>query len=194
MKPIEQTRFYVPGDSIFEPDRERGNCLSACIASIFEVSIEDAESAAEYASNTREWVEARFPGVSIAERELGKRPRDRAEILTDYQSWPSEAPYHNGFWIGTFWSPRILDRPMYGCGCPWDEQDNFVGANPDCRWCAGEPLRRYMGVDWGMHAVVMKGGKVAWDPHSLSRERKEYNYWRAEMTIVVTDPSKLIRA
>lgn len=194
MKPVDQTRFYIPGPYPLAEDKERGNCLSACVASIFEISIEEAEEASVYSSNVREWIEDRFPGVSIAERTLGARPTDRAEILTDFMSWPKQPPYHSGFWIGTFWSPRILDRPMYGCGCPWDDDDEYVGPDSDCKFCHGEPHRRYHGIDWGLHAVVLKGGRVAWDPHPLSRARKEYCYWRAEMQFIVTDPSKLIRA
>lgn len=93
MIPVEQT---IVGGPNVEPDKQ-GNCLAACIASIFELPIEEAPhdiASDEWWSVVRQWMLAR--GLDI-ESVVG---------------WPTRgdlAPLLNGYWIGVVPSLNLFE-------------------------------------------------------------------------------------
>lgn len=135
MRPVDQTTFFVEGES-------RGNCMAACIATIFELSLEevdvpDATSFAEMCA----WTSTRFDGaLEFHEVDHGVDYR----VIEDGEfgdRWTYDltedppAPPTFGLWIAGVQSPRIVHETG-----PW----------------RGMP---------GLHAVVMRGGQLAHDPH-----------------------------
>lgn len=138
MKPVFQTSFFDP------EDETRGNCLHACIASIFEWSIDFLDLPNPcYSQDVIDWTNRYWPGWQCVDMdyrtnylESSKPTEERPEGGWVYDD-PSEwfAP-HYGYWIGTIYSPRIK-RPK-----------------SDPYWPRS-----------GLHAVVMKGYKLAHDPH-----------------------------
>ena len=142
MKLVEQTRLYDP-----EADSPRGNCVAACIASIFEMDIEVVDTELQdgpSASDVAEWTNNNCPGLEY--RSIDLVPFESWEQCDDEDGerwthgWPDENKWLDyvptlGYWMASVVSPRGL--------------------------LAHGPLR-------GMpvtHAVVMKGSAVVWDPH-----------------------------
>ncbi len=190
MEPVEQRLLWRPDDHPDGP--QRGDCVRACVASIFEVPYEKVESIQPGgdSGDLRAWVKDRHPGVEPLHRLLVPLHLDRPEQLDDLDSWPT-SHYHPGYWIAAIKSPRIPAREAFGCGCT----ESVPDGDPDCRWCEGEPGKRSMGIEWGLHAVVMHGGVVAWDPHPEAEDRDpdEPILFYSATTFVVVDPSLIRR-
>lgn len=71
MKPVDQTRFGGPLD----PPETRGNCMEACVASIFELSLDDvpALEGDDWAAPLRRWLQARgLDCVTVGRPDDGK--------------------------------------------------------------------------------------------------------------------------
>lgn len=134
MLKIEQTTFYDPDD------KTSGNCVAACIASIFETPIEDiALRGGASFDDILKWTKENKPDLRYNEIELCTNFRKVAnedrwefdlpdpEIVPEY---PSEE-----FWMAIRISPRgVLKSGSY----------------------RGMPIE---------HAVVMEGNNMVWDPH-----------------------------
>jgi hypothetical protein len=127
VRPVEQTSFSPGGG---------GNCVAACVASIFELPLSDCFPEIPNGGNPNavaEWTRSRYPGLRAASRDfyddLGL-PRRLGFRDVD---WPTCI---RSYWIAYVESPRakaagVLD--LYGY-----------------------PTQ---------HAVVMHGWELAWDPH-----------------------------
>ena len=183
---VEQRRLWRPDDHPDGP--QRGDCLAACVASIFEVPYEDCAEIDGDTETVRAWLTARYPGLSVSYR-IFHGLDDCPERIGDHVNWPTHH-WEQGYWIASVWSPRIPDRETFDCGCAYDSDNQPKPPDPDCRWCHGEPHKRSMGITWGLHAVVMRGARLAWDPHP-SRDPNAGLYFAGAVTFVVTDPALL---
>jgi hypothetical protein len=110
-----------------------------------------------------------------------------AETLDSWRDWPTNH-YEEGFWIATVYSHRIPDVETFGCGCA----SRVPGGDPDCKWCHGEPDKRPMGIQWGLHAVVMQHGRLAWDPHP--ERDKGFGPFAGATTFRVVNPALALSA
>lgn len=183
MRPVEQRKLYRPDDHPDGP--QRGDCLRACVASILEVEYEDVPDLEGYHQGLHDWLRTVAPGVVVRQQCL--TPLDRAETVDDWKSWP-HTHYEPDFWIAGVWSPRIPDVEVFGCGCA----SKVPGGDPACRWCGGKPETRSMGIRWGLHAVVMRNGSLAWDPHP---ERDgAAGPFRSATTFRLSDPAPAFHA
>jgi hypothetical protein len=121
---------------------------------------------------------------------LGSGWREKEQV-GDHVKWPTEHR-ETGYWIASIWSPRIQDVETFDCGCAYDRETGAPRpADPDCRWCHGDPGSRSMGITWGLHAVVMNGSRLAWDPHP-ARDPNATLYFRSAVTFECVDPAKLV--
>lgn len=163
MIPVGQRQTYQPESHPDGP--QRGDCLRCCVASIFEVPYEDVESIGPSTQHVYRWVSEHFPDKKALCRYLTDPEDDWKPNLDAYLAWPT-SHVEPGFWIATIWSPRIPDTLEYGCGCA----SKVPGGDPECQWCHGKPDERFLGVAWGLHAVVMEDDHLAWDPHPDATE------------------------
>jgi hypothetical protein len=130
---VEQSRGYDGNGG--------GDCVAACLATIFEipldeVGIADGPSATELA----DWTRRRYPWLECREQDHGKDYREVEGGLWTYDiPEESPAPLTGGIWMASVVSPSGLLR--HG---PY----------------AGSPV---------LHCVVMRGRQCAWDP-SPSRD------------------------
>lgn len=182
---VEQRQLWRPASHPEGP--QRGDCLRACVASVLELPYEGVPGFTGYSSGVAGWVKERFPGLGFLDQQVS-RDYNRAEHLDDWRSWPRTL-YRPGYWIASVYSPRIPDEAVTGCGCV----ERVPGGDPECEWCHGSPEDRHHGVRWGLHAVVMKNGQCAWDPHP-ERVRDPRFHFRSAMTFVVEDPAVLLAA
>lgn len=171
---IEQTEFY-------EDEKRHGNCQAACIASIFEIPISQAEGATHYREGIQGWIRKNYPALGAKEEILAPSRGMELEYLEDIHGWPAIGDvWREGYWIAGVKSFRIPAEEIYGCGC---------GGKKRCKWCHGKPNERYHGVKWGIHAVVMFMQNLVWDPHPHRDDGVGPIY--VATTFHVRDPSKL---
>jgi hypothetical protein len=162
--PVQQRHLWRPPD---HPEGgQRGDCVRACLASIFELPYAEVDvPQGGYSHDVSQWVASRFPGLAPVQRLLAPW-HPRPEQLDDLMEWPTSW-YQQGYWIAGIKSPRIEPVERFGCGCT----ETIPAGDPSCRWCEGHPERRPMGIEWGIHAVVMSNGVIAWDPHPEAEDR-----------------------
>jgi hypothetical protein len=184
---VEQRHLWRPDDHLDGP--QRGDCAAACVASIFELPYEECAEIGATDDTITAWTEKRYPGISYSHRMLGEGWRGK-ERIEDYVNWPT-SHYERGYWMATIWSPRIPDVETFDCGCAYDQNNESTDPDPNCKWCHGDPGSRSMGITWGLHAVVMLGANLAWDPHP-AREKNPTLYFCGASKWTVTDPSQLI--
>jgi hypothetical protein len=128
VRPVEQTEL-VPGGN--------GNCVAACVASIFDVPLSDCYPDIPLGGDFNavcRWTDARYPGlaacsVDFFDAEAWKPIRRPLEDV----EWPT---HRRSFWIAFVESPRAAAAGVL---------DSY-----------GLPTQ---------HAVVMHGSELAWDPH-----------------------------
>jgi hypothetical protein len=165
MKPVFQDRFYSPDDDL------RGNCVAACVASIFEypycaaVGLPDATLPEELAA----WTVKHHPALFLHEADFRSNYREVAEPSEElpYGRWDYDdpedfTPPHPGYWIASVYSPRVV-RP---------ESDAYY-PHP------------------GLHAVVMKGERCVHDPHPEGAATEEQPVALGAEWWAVADPAKL---
>lgn len=184
MKPVTQTRGY-------ENDSFRGNCFPACIASIFELPL---PAVPRYdTQHVYNWLRRRYPGIGMKRIVYFKpHPKYPFEYVDIAKAKP---PDHPGYWIATVESPRFttLCHRCFGKKrikvylkddghLPEKER---VSRRERCFACKGK------GREIGLHAVVMQGNKLAWDP-SPKRDMG-IGRFRGETLFYVNDPSLLHR-
>jgi hypothetical protein len=173
-------------------DDHRGNCFPSCVASIFALPL----SAVPRSEHKMEaWLADRYPGVGMMKRTyMEPHPEFPYEFVSVFQERP---PYYPGLWIATVESPRFTTR-CHRCagegeirvyldawveGVADEDRDSRMVA---CHECGGD------GRTSGLHAVVMSGAILAWDP---SPQREEgFGRFHGEVVFVVTDGSKLVRS
>lgn len=162
MIPVEQRRraiFDDHGDNL-----QRGDCLTACVASIFELPYEDVPFFVELPSWHQVYGDfIRSLGFAVGHVNISVHDDDPTR-LTGY---PSDDIY----WIATVKSPRSLQR----CS-------NCKGADGGCEWCTDG---RYP----SLHAIVMRGKHIAWDPHP-ERDMGHLGFVQGDW-FVALDPARL---
>lgn len=179
MIPVEQPQLWRSADHPGGP--QRGDCLRACIASILEVDYDAIPDFGGLSGTVNAWLQNTAPGVTAPYRMLGDSWKE-PETLDSWRTWP-DRHFENGYWIATIYSHRIPDVEEFGCGC---------GGDPSCKWCGGRPESRSMGITWGLHAVVMFGGRLAWDPHP--ERTGKVGPFRGAMIFRLEDPAPAFRA
>lgn len=170
MRRVSQRQTATVVDGIRVPDSPPGDCLPACIASIFELDLDDAPGLGGRNQQIWDWLALNYPGIGMA-------ARDWLE--------PRKDVHHKGFWIATTVSPRYRESVCHYCNAVRAESEPpYFWRRDECPHCNGTGQQR------GLHAVVMEHGKLAWDPHPQAT-------WPDELPIVgetyftVTDPSRL---
>lgn len=127
--PVAQRRLYRPAEHPL--GAQRGDCLAACVASVFEVPYHQASSAVGHSQALFDWTREHYPWLRAEHRTLGDTWKG-VETLDSYKEWP-ERHFEHGYWIATVWSPRIpdIETPdgiawglhavvMHGWDCVWD--------------------------------------------------------------------------
>jgi hypothetical protein len=169
MRGVSQTRHY-------EGPTERGSCVQACVASVFEIP----EAMAPTQRDIAPWTTLHYPGIA-------------------YVSWTCEptadppAPLgHHGYWIASVHTQT--EGFTDPCGRCWEFEGNEHGpplcdpARP-CPFC-GEQWELPKGKRPGYHAIVMLNGKVEHDPSPSAN-------WDADRVFVgaawwvVADPARI---
>lgn len=168
MRRVSQQKLLELDEHGRRVDGSSGDCYPACIASIFEIPLDQAPGANGNSQEVWDWLALNFAGIGIDVR-VWDEPRDHV--------------HHSGFWIATIVSPRFKDH-CYSC-----HPDRETSDPP---WYRRDECPRCDGTGWapGLHAVVMENGKRVWDPHP------EVD-WDAPIEIIgetvftVTDPARL---
>lgn len=166
---VKQTRTY-------EGPEYRGNCYSACVASIFELPIDrvpDLHGGGDSALN--EWLAVYYPGVRVESRDI---------VPTEGSTWKGV----QGLWIATVESPRYTEECRYHTAGPdAEEMEPFWWHRENCPHCCGGGERP------GYHAVVAEGRFVKHDPHpAIAGYAWEYNGRLCGWSrFVVVDPARL---
>lgn len=154
MIPVEQQQMAVfdeHGDNV-----QRGDCMRACVASLFELPLEDVPHFVEQNDWHGEWVRwLRARGLGIYDARI--RVDDDPTRLTAYPG--------DGYWLATVKSPRGRERCAVCKGDKvtvheWVGGDYVRHDEPQpCRACDAT------GLVPAMHLVVMEGPELVWDPH-----------------------------
>jgi hypothetical protein len=152
--------FDARGDVV-----QRGDCLTACVASLFELPLSEVpffvESESWWSDYQRFFHERGFQlgQVSICTDENDRR------VLTGY-------PLDGVYWIATVKSPRGKARCSSCKGVGWG-----------CGACNG------LGLVPSLHCVVMRGKELVWDPHP-QRAMGHLGFVQGEWFIAL-DPARL---
>lgn len=140
--PVEQT-------SLYDGSETRGNCVAACVASIFGTSIQTVEAQGLVPGcgfqDVARWTSERRPALEYREQDFCTNfrvvegdgrgyPEDRWEYDLPAEDHRVDPPTC-GLWIAHVVSPR-----------------GVLGSGP----YRGMPVQ---------HAVVMRGATLLWDPH-----------------------------
>lgn len=179
MIPVEQRHLAVfdeQGDCV-----QHGDCLTACVASLFELPIDGVPFFVEsdrWWHEYHEFVAAR--GLCIERAWITVDETDPTKL----SGWPGDR-----WWIATVKSPRGLARCSACKGSGQEERywdgDQFVEldeARP-CSYCTD-------GLAPSLHAIVMYGRELAWDPHP-QREMGHLGFVSGEQ-FGAPDPAKLV--
>lgn len=180
MIPVEQRHMAVfdeHGDNV-----QRGDCLTACIASIFELPIDEVPffvAEDDWHGCYGRWV--RDHGYQIGHVHIGVAEDDPTR-LTGH-------PTAGIYWIATVKSPRGKTRC---CVCrgekvateQWPDGEYVKYDEPQpCACCDGT------GLEPSLHCVVMNGGELVWDPHP-QRDMGHLGWVSGEWFIAL-DPARL---
>lgn len=163
MKPVEQTTFY-------DGTGARGNCVAACVASVFGLPLWVVETQGvgpgAGGQDLMRWTTERWPALECRVFDFAVNSRIVEGEGTEDERWAYDlpedvpAPPTTGFWIAYVISPRgLLEHGPY----------------------RGMPIQ---------HAVVMRGGSLAWDPHPQRDMGIGQEVGRCYWT--VSDPSELL--
>lgn len=169
---VKQTRGY-------EGDHYRGNCLAACIATIFEIPIDRLPEFQGRDSEVVGWLSFFYPGVEMVVRDY--RPQD-------FREWQKDNATPRGYWIANVESPRFFEDCLLHTAEGGTEMPPFWYDEATCPHCNG------MGTRPGFHAIVCRDGEVVHDPHpDVAGYDWSYNgRFCGVTTFAVTDPSRLI--
>lgn len=148
-----------------------GDCYPACIASIFEIPLDQAPGQRGSTQEVWDWLALNFPGVSVVARSWIE-PRD-------------EPDRHEGYWIATVVSSRFREPDCQYCSVEREESDpGYFWRRDECPACEGTGEAR------GLHTVVMEGSKRVWDPHPKADWDTPLRFV-GEDYFIVTDPARI---
>jgi hypothetical protein len=154
--PVEQQQFAEydeNGDAI-----KHGDCMRACVASLFELPLEEVPHFVEHDNWYQLWSDW------LAERNLRWSRAFysvRDDDPTQLNGYPGDI-----YWLATVKSPRIKSR----CNvCKGTALASHSWTGPDSSYVEHDPpiICPYCdrGRSPGSHLVVMFGKEIAWDPH-----------------------------
>ena len=170
MKPVTQTKLYSAPD-------ERGSCMQACVASVFEIP--EAMAPTERAGIAA-WTSLHYPGIQ----------------WVAWHGEPTSTPPvplgHHGFWIASVHTQT--EGFTDPCGRCWEFEGNENGSplcDPPrpCPFC-GERWGLPKGTRPGYHAIVMRLARVEHDPNPNADYDAERVYIGAQWW-VVADPARI---
>jgi hypothetical protein len=181
--PVEQEHMAVfdeDGDNV-----QRGDCLRACVASIFELPLADVPhfvEADDWLGWYTRWVRARGFVLGTVRLSVGEENPLR---LTGH---PTEGIY----WIATVKSPRSRARCGV-CGGAGVALRQWLGS--EARYVEYDEPQPCVECDATglvppLHAVVMCGGELAWDPHPL--RDMGHGGWISGQWFIAADPAAFI--
>ena len=181
MIPVEQQVLAV-----FDENGDRvvaGDCMRACVASVFELPLEDVPHFAgldDWYGEWLRWLEAR--GLGIYDARIRVDEDDPTKLL----GHPA-----GGYWFAAVKSPRLLVRCHFCHGdgqelYRWDDAAYGYVVLDEPRPCATCDAS---GRVPGLHLVVMEGGVLVWDPHP-QREQGHLGFVSGEI-LRVLDPARL---
>lgn len=158
----------VDADGLVVEGGQRGDCVAACLASIFELPI-DVFPPTDDRQWLWRWLAVYYPGVSFVHKQYG-RPTE-------------QAPGHTGLHLAGIVSSRFRER-CTDCNEEIEESTPFFFRRDECPWCGGSGIRP------GHHSVVMKGSHREWDPHPDADWDAPLTYV-SETLFIVTDVARL---
>lgn len=173
MRRVSQRQIVdVDESGVMKPGSE-GDCFPACVASIFEIPLEQAPGRRGNTQEVWDWLALNFPGVGVVARSW-QVPRDEPE-------------WHQGYWIATVLSARFREPDCGHC-----TPDRRRKSRPDVGFFRRDecPVCDGTGHAVGLHAVVMEGRRRVWDPHPQADWDAPLRFM-GEDFFVVTDPSRL---
>lgn len=155
MIPVEQRQLSQhdsSGDVVVS-----GDCMRACVASLFELSYEDVPHFVEHENWWQiwnDWLADR--NLRLGSAFFSVEDDDRTKL----NGWPGDV-----WWLAGVTSPRIRQRCTHCKGTAltnltYDDAGNSIEHTDPvtCPYCEG-------GLVSGLHQVVMFGREIAWDPH-----------------------------
>lgn len=181
MIPVEQQVMAVfdeHGDNV-----QRGDCMRACVASLFELPLEDVPHFVERDTWYGDWINwLNDRGLTIWDARVRTADDDETKLT----GWPSD-----GYWMATVKSPRGRSR------CPvcngdkvalrtWDDELRYYiehDTPQPCGYCSET------GLVPSLHCVVMHGPDLVWDPHP-QRDMGHLGFVSGELFRVI-DPARL---
>ena len=181
MIPVEQRQMAIfdeHGDCV-----QHGDCLTACVASIFELPLDEVPFFVEH----DDW-HRRYHGF-VAARGLCI---ERAWINVDEDPTQLTGSPGDRYWIATVYSPRGKTRCTICKGeretlrqydrktGDWFDLDELDA----CWYCEAT------GLIASLHAVVMHGRELVWDPHP-QREMGHLGFISGEQ-FGVPDPARVM--
>lgn len=181
MTPVEQ-RYMAIFDERGDPV-QRGDCLRACVASLFDLDVDDVphfSAHEDWAGSYARWMRER--GYVIGSPRITTDEGDPTVLRG--------RPMDGIYWIGTVKSPRgrVRCAVCKGEGVAieqWlgDEEEYVEHETPQpCVECDSS------GLVPSLHAVVMCGGDLVWDPHPR-RDMGHLGFVRGEW-FIAADPGR----
>lgn len=179
MKPVEQRYMAIfdeHGDNV-----QRGDCLTACVASIFELPIDAVPffvDEDDWHGSYTGWLRER--GLVLGAPHVVVDVNDPTVL----RGHPTDGIY----WIATVKSPRGLTRCVI-CKGEAKAQHQWLGVEE--RYVEYDEPRPCVecnatGRTPSLHAVVMLGGELVWDPHP-QREMGHLGFVSGEW-FILADP------
>lgn len=169
MKKIYQTKFIKIDEYGIALEKSFGNCLSACLASIFNrplTDIPDIDSAEKLYNWTKQVNEGIAPIIILYDR-----PEDKIRN------------FHSGYWIAGVLSKRFKRKCNKCTSCEKIMSESFLFDISNCPWCGGSSISD------GEHTIVMNKNEIIFDPHpnaiNIDYQFISEIYWE------VDDPSQL---
>lgn len=144
MKPVYQDRFGLG----------QGNCAWACVASLFEISLDDLRFPPPTDDNLREWTNLNMPDTEFHYRDLGFNYR----VVEGY---PDVEGVGTGRWaydLPDEWDPPAADY--------WLASVNSLGLK--------RPVEDSYYPMPALHMVVMRGRDLVHDPNPKYAARMPY--------------------
>jgi len=178
--PVEQRYLAIFDEN--GDNTQRGDCLTACVASIFELSIEDVPYFVESDSWWGDYMNfSHDRGFQLGQVRISTDDEDPTKL----NGYPTEGVY----WIATVKSPRGRTRCSVCKGeretkSQWveDHYEEYDEPQP-CLYCDAT------GLVPSLHAVVMCGKEMVWDPHP-QRDMGHLGFVSGEW-FIARDPSQL---
>lgn len=160
--------------------------MAACTASIFELPLSAVPRKGHGDLTMNKWLRRRYPGLGV-QRITYFKPHSKYpyEYVDEFLKEPRRVI--PGFWIATVESPRFttMCSRCAGFGRITAILVSKRKRGMRCFHCKGT------GKVTGLHAVVMEGMTLAWDP-SPDRDMG-IGRFHGETVFVVIDPAKLAR-